>query len=228
MLRRSAPLAALPVDVVPLALGAAVSPMLLVGQMRTLTAPGSGLRQSWAFVAGNAAVVAIWALLGLGSGVSLPARPTAGADPVSAGIHLVLALVLLAIGCGALQHQGAMASAEEAPGGGAGRSPARSFGLGLALMAGNLTSLVLYLPALQDLARAGLRPDVLVTLVLLVSLITLAASLLPPLALTFTGGWGRARLEQLSRWTLIHQRQINAGLCFVFAAYLTFSGLARL
>ena len=51
--------AAPPLDVVPLALGAAVSPMLLVGQMRTLTAPGSGVRQSWAYLAGNALVVDI-------------------------------------------------------------------------------------------------------------------------------------------------------------------------
>ncbi len=195
--------------------------MLLVGQMRTLTAPGSGLRQSWAYVAGNAVVVAGWALVGLGSGGSLPARPVAGADPVSAGIRLVLAAVLFAIGARALHREGP--SASTAPGG-----LARSFGLGLALMAGNLTSLVLYLPALQDLARSGLAAGPLAALVLLVSLVTLAPSLLPPLALVLTGAWGRARLEQLCHWTLAHQGQINGGLCFLFAAYLGWSGVARL
>jgi len=50
-----------PLDVLPLALGAAASPMLLVGQMRTLTAPGSGVRRSWAYLAGNALVVVVWA-----------------------------------------------------------------------------------------------------------------------------------------------------------------------
>jgi hypothetical protein len=216
-------LAALPLDVVPLALGAAVSPLLLVGQMRTLTAPGSGERQAWAFVAGNAVVVAAWAVLGLGSGGSLPARASAGPDPVSAGIHLVLAAVLLAIGCSALRREGGTVSS-----GSGGHGLGCSFALGLALMAGNLTSLVLYLPALQDLARAGLAPASLALLVLLVSLITLAPSLLPPLTLALTGAWGRIRLEALCRWTLRHQSAINAGLCFVFAAYLTRSGLARL
>ncbi len=212
-----------PLDVVPLALGAAVSPMLLVGQMRTLTAPGSGVRQSWAYVAGNAVVVAGWALVGLGSGGSLPTRAAAGADPVSAGVRLVLAAVLLAIGARALHREGPTAST--APGG---QSLGRSFGLGIALMAGNLTSLVLYLPALQDLARSGLAAAPLAALVLLVSLVTLAPSLLPPLVLVLTGAWGRARLEQLCHWTLAHQGRINGGLCFVFAAYLGWSGVARL
>lgn len=197
--------------------------MLLVGQMRTLTAPGSGVRQSWAYVAGNAVVVAGWALVGLGSGGSLPTRPDVGADPVSAGLRLVLAALLLAIGARALHREDATAS--PAP---AGHSLGRSFGLGIALMAGNLTSLVLYLPALQDLARSGLAGGPLAALVLLVSLVTLAPSLLPPLVLVLTGAWGRARLEQLCRWTVAHQGLINGGLCFLFAAYLGWSGVARL
>ncbi len=197
--------------------------MLLVGQMRTLTAPGSGVRQSWAYVAGNAVVVVAWALVGLGSGGSLPSRPIAGADPVSAGVRLVLAAVLLAIGARALHREGVTAS--PAPGG---PSMGRSFGLGIVLMAGNLTSLVLYLPALQDLARSGLAAGPLAALVLLVSLVTLAPSLLPPLVLALTGAWGRARLDQLCHWTLAHQGQINGGLCFLFALYLGWSGVARL
>jgi len=211
-------LTALPFDVLPLALGAAVSPLLLVGQMRTLTAPGSGVKQSWAYAAGSVLVVGGWALVGLGSGGSLPDRPAAGADPVSAGLHLVLAAVLLAIGFRSLHRDGA--TEPPAP---AGASLARCFAMGVALMAGNLTSLVLYLPAVQDLARSGLA-----AMVLLVSLITLAPSLLPPVLLLLTGAWGRARLGQLCGWTLVHQGQINAGLCFVFAAYLGRSGVARL
>ncbi len=197
--------------------------MLLLGQMRTLTAPGSGVRQSWAYVAGNAVVVVGWALVGLGSGGSLPSRPAAGADPVSAGVRLVLAAVLLAIGARALHREGPTASTS--PGG---QSLGRSFGLGIALMAGNLTSLVLYLPALQDLARSGLAAGPLAALVLLVSLVTLAPSLLPPVVLVLTGAWGRARLEKLCHWTLAHQGRINGGLCFLFAAYLGWSGVARL
>ncbi len=209
----------------PLALGAAVSPLLLVGQLRTLTTPGSGVKQSWAYAAGNALVVVGWALVGLGSGGSLPDRPAAGPDPVSAGLHLLLAALLLAIGVRSLHRDGGTGSTAPGP---TGASLARSFALGAALMAGNLTSLVLYLPALQDLARSGLATGPLAAMVLLVSLITLAPSLLPPVVLLLTGAWGLARLGQLCRWTLAHQGQINAGLCFVFAAYLGRSGVARL
>ncbi len=197
--------------------------MLLVGQLRTLTTPGSGVRQGWAYVAGNAVVVAGWALVGLGSGGSLPTRAAAGADPVSAGLRLVLAAVLLAIGARAVQREDSTVS--PAPGR---QSLARAFGLGIALMAGNLTSLVLYLPALQDLARSGLAAGPLAALVVLVSLVTLAPSLLPPVLLVLTGAWGRDRLEQLCRWTLAHRGRINGGICFGFAAYLGWSGVARL
>ncbi len=87
---------------------------------------------------------------------------------------------------------------------------------------------MLYLPALQDLARSGLAAVPLAALVLLVSLVTLAPSLLPLMVLLLTGAWGRARLERLCGWILVHQGQINAGLCLGFAAYLGRSGVARL
>jgi threonine/homoserine/homoserine lactone efflux protein len=51
--------------VLPLALGAAVSPLLLVAQVLTLTSPGSGLRRGWFFALGSTLVVAVWVVLGL-------------------------------------------------------------------------------------------------------------------------------------------------------------------
>lgn len=196
--------------------------MLLVGQMRTLTAPGSGVRQSWAYVAGNAVVVAGWALVGLGSGA--PCRPA----PPPAPIRCPPACGWFWPPCCSPSAPGPCKVRGHRPPPPRGQSLGRSFGLGIALMAGNLTSLVLYLPALQDLARSGLAAAPLAALVLLVSLVTLAPSLLPPLVLVLTGAWGRARLEQLCHWTVAHQGRINGGLCFVFAAYLGWSGVARL
>ncbi|MDM7937791.1 MAG: GAP family protein [Cyanobium sp. CZS 48M] len=214
----------LALEVLPLALGAAVSPLLLVGQVLTLTSPGSGLRRGWCFALGSALVVALWALLGLATGAALPAR-IPGPDPVSACLHLVLAIFLVVLGIEMLQrpdHQKAATPASVA-------HPLRaSLLLGMGLMAANLTSLVLFLPAIQDLARSGVSPMTRALMAALVSLITLLPSLGPPLALVLAGSAGRRSLVIMSGWCECHQRQINAALCFGFSIYLAISGLLRL
>lgn len=230
----------LALQVLPLALGAAVSPLVLVGQVLTLTRPGSGLRDGWSYAAGTAVVVALWLFLGLTVGGLLPPRPS-GPDPVSAAVHLMLALVLLAIGAARFLRPPAggygpaaasAASTEPAPTAASAdrrRPPLRrSFLLGLGAMASNLTSLVLVLPASEDLARAGLNPDTKALFVLLVGLITLLPSLAPPLALAAAGTAGRRMLQGLSVWTDTHQRAIGATLCFAFALLLAANGLSRL
>ena len=214
----------LALDVLPLALGAAVSPLLLVGQVLTLTSPGSGLRRGWCFALGSALVVAVWAVLGLATGAALPAR-SSGPDPVSACLHLVLAIVLVVIGIEMLQRPEPQKVAPTAPV----AHPLRgSFLLGLGLMAANLTSLVLFLPAIQDVARSGVAPIPRALMVGLVSLITLLPCLGPLLALVLSGSSGRRRLVALSSWSERHQRQINAALCFGFGVFLTISGCFRL
>ncbi len=211
-------------EVLPLALGAAVSPLLLVGQVLTLTSPGTGLRRGWCFAFGSALVVVVWAVLGLATGAALPAR-SSGPDPVSACLHLVLAIVLVVIGIEILQRPAPRKVAPTAPV----AHPLRgSFLLGLGLMAANLTSLVLFLPAIQDVARSGASTFTQGLMVGLVSLITLLPALGPLLALVLAGSSGRRRLVALSSWSERHQRQINAALCFGFSIYLAISGLLRL
>ena len=46
--------------ILPLALGSAVSPLVLVAQILTVTRSGSGLRAGWWFGLGSAVVVALW------------------------------------------------------------------------------------------------------------------------------------------------------------------------
>ena len=214
----------LALDVLPLAVGAAVSPLLLVGQVLTLTTPGSGLRRGWCFALGSALVVALWTVLGLATGAVLPARAP-GPDPVSACLHLVLAVVLVVIGIEILWRPEARKVATSAPV----AHPLRgSFLYGIGLMAANLTTLVLFLPAIQDVARSGLSAITQAVMVAMVSAITLLPSLAPPLALVLAGSSGRRTLVTLSGWTERHQRQINAVLCFGFGVFLAISGCSRL
>ena len=228
--------------ILPLALGSAVSPLVLVAQILTVTRSGSGLRAGWWFVLGSAVLVSLWIGLALVVGHALP-QPAPGPDPESACLRLVLALVLLGLGLKLLQ--AAPASVES---NGVSQSPARdglatgtqdrqatrrhplrrAFGLGLVTMASNLTSLVLVFPAVHDLGRDRLPGLEELLLVGLIAFFTLLPSLAPPLLLLVSGAGGQRQLERLNGWTQAHQRQISGGLCLAFGLLLTVSGLSSL
>lgn len=243
--------------ILPLALGSAVSPLVLVAQILTVTRSGSGLRAGWWFGLGSAVVVALWITLALVVGHALP-QPAPGPDPESAALRLVLALVLLGLGLRLLQAAPAPTQASvdqesvdqesvdqqraientQARGrdprgsqggqGAPGHPLRRAFGLGLVTMASNLTSLVLVFPAVHDLGRDRLPGLEEGLLVGLIALFTLLPSLAPPLLLLISGAGGRRQLERLNGWTQPHQRQISGGLCLGFGLLLAFSGLSRL
>ena len=228
--------------ILPLALGSAVSPLVLVAQILTVTRSGSGLRAGWWFGLGSAVVVALWIGLALVVGHALPQAP-AGPDPESAALRLVLALVLLGLGVKLLGAAPApvQSNAElESPaqdgsapgrldGQASRRHPMRrAFGLGLVTMASNLTSLVLVFPAVHDLGRDRLPGLEEALLVGLIALCTLLPSLAPPLLLLVSGAPGQRQLELLNGWTQAHQRQISGGLCLGFGLLLALSGLSSL
>ena len=228
--------------ILPLALGSAVSPLVLVAQILTVTRSGSGPRAGWWFGLGSAVVVALWIGLALVVGHALPQAP-AGPDPESAALRLVLALVLLGLGVKLLGAAPApvQSNAElESPaqdgsapgrldGQASRRHPMRrAFGLGLVTMASNLTSLVLVFPAVHDLGRDRLPGLEEALLVGLIALCTLLPSLAPPLLLLVSGAPGQRQLELLNGWTQAHQRQISGGLCLCFGLLLALSGLSSL
>ena len=163
------PFQAAALAILPLALGASVSPLVLVAQILTVTGSDSGLRAGWWYLLGSAVVVALWIALALVVGHALP-QPAPGPDPESACLRLVLALVLLGLGLRLLQRPPAAAEAragqasaapevppkggrvdgsqtlDDQAGQGTRRHPLRrAFGLGLVTMGSNLTSLVLVL-----------------------------------------------------------------------------------
>jgi len=46
-------------EILPLALGAALSPLVVAGEIYCISEPAAGLRRGWRFTAGNALVVRI-------------------------------------------------------------------------------------------------------------------------------------------------------------------------
>ena len=81
----------------PLAIGAAVSPMVLVFQLLNLSSPRRGLARSGAFLLGCMLVVTLWLLCAGWIAALLPPAVT-GPDPFAAAFDALFALLLLALG----------------------------------------------------------------------------------------------------------------------------------
>lgn len=206
--------------VLPLAIGAAVSPVVLVVQLLNLSIPRRALARSGAFLLGCTLVVLLW-LLCAGWIASLLPIAQRGPDPIAAAFDAMFALVLSALGQRILQQPRPV---EPCPAPAGVMAPALS---GLALMGCNLSSLVLFLPAVQDITRAPLVGPAWWAAAVSLMLVTLLPAWLPPLLVLLLGARGRAVLARLSSWVVPRQRGINASVCFVLALVLALRALAR-
>lgn len=200
---------------IPLAAGAAISPTTLAVQLVTLSRPTAPLARAWAIAAGYATVLVIEMFIAFGLAAS-----TGGSDTPSkteAGVKLAFAVALVWLGIRALHSPPKPPKPEPET-----TEPklARYFVVGLVLMAVNVTSAVLYLPAMHDVGTAdidGLGKAGTAVLVLLIAAIPAVA---PPLAVTLLGERAQRALDRLSAFAAQHRRAINAGICFAFAAFL--------
>ncbi|HEX5145815.1 MAG TPA: GAP family protein [Conexibacter sp.] len=206
--------------VLPLALGAAVSPTILALQLLTLSRRTAPLARSWAVAAGCALVLAGFSVLAL-----LLARSTGGSDsPDVAGgvVKLVAAALLVAVGLRQLRKAPDAQPRPERES----RHPLRaSFALGAAMMLSNFSTIVLYFPAMHEIGIADAAlADKLVAFALLFA-ITLLTAVGPPLVVTLMGARATPALERLNRFFTAHRRGIGAAICFTFAVLLTIAGL---
>jgi hypothetical protein len=207
--------------VLPLAIGAAISPMVLVFQLLNISSPRLALARSVAFLLGCAVMVGLW-LLCAGWIASLLPITTTGPDPVAAAFDAVFAILLAALGQRIL-HQGRPDQPRPAQAGL--MAPALS---GLALMGCNVSSLVLFLPAIQDITRASLQGLAWWGMALVIVLFTLSPAWFPPLVVLLLGSHGRAALTRLSGWVVPRQRGINASVCFALAVLLALRASTRI
>ena len=186
--------------VLPLALGAAISPTLLALQLLVLTGSTKALARAWALAAGSAAVLALFSLLGLTILNHLhPAehrhRSLHGAVImfIAAGILAVLAIrTIRRKPMPADEHTSRTASRLQT-------APTYWFvGVGAIGMVLNFSTLVLFLPALHEITRSATSfTDRFIAFVLLF-VITLAPVIGPALAVTILGDRARPCLTRLT------------------------------
>jgi len=211
--------------VIPLALGAALTPTIIGVQLVTLSSAIRPMARAWTLAAGCAVVLlAVSALALLVAGIS-----NALDDPSPAGgaVKLAAGLLLAGLGVRALRHRG---DAEPAP------APEnagpvhlrRSFALGAGLMAANFSSLVLYFPAMHAIGISDASAGARVVAFVLVFSIALIPAWGPPASVMALGDRARGPLDRLSRFFTAHRRTIAVTLCFGFAVLLIAVGLNEL
>jgi hypothetical protein len=101
----------------------------------------------------------------------------------------------------------------------------RAFSIGMGLMAPNLSSLVLFFPALADITRGSPSSTEGFVLIGLLVLLTMSPCLVPLLLVRFAGRSGRVLLDRFNSWLKPKQWALGLLVCFATASYLIISGI---
>jgi integral membrane sensor domain MASE1 len=183
--------------VLPLAVGAAVSPTLLALQLIVLSSPTSRLARAWALVAGSALVLAAFSLLCATALARV--RPSHGHKSVTDAVVLIASGVLLA--------------------GLAIRSRVRR------PMVVNFSTLLLVLAAVHEITHSTADTTARAAAFVVLYLIVLLPVLVPVVAAQVLGDRADHALDVTHRWVGRNARTIGTVIEAVFAVYLVVKGV---
>jgi len=92
----------------------------------------------------------------------------------------------------------------------------------------NLTSLVLYMPALQDADRARTGGSAMVVAVVVLFLFTALPALVPLVGRIVAPGASARASPRLGTFMTVHKRGVTVTVAGIFGTYLVVRGLGRL
>ena len=189
-------------------------------QLATLTGPRR-LARGGALALGAALPLAIFAAIAAAVGSSASTREPSDVKPI---LDIVFGVVLVAIGAQRLGSQPKEKTEKKEHH----ASVGRSFAIGFAAMATNVTTLALFVPAMKLIAAADVSSGSKAVAAAIVFAITLTVVLVP-LALTALAPVTAGRLlDRLGGWMHEHQRGISVVLAFGFGLYLLVKGVLAL
>jgi hypothetical protein len=204
-------------EVIPLALGAAISPVIFLLQLNTLTGDRPIARGS-ALTAGAAVVLIVVSTIG----VLVGDTGFSTNDTLKAAINIGFGILLVAVGLRALvrppKPKAPKTDAKPPSIGG-------SFLAGAGGMASNLTTFALYTPALALIAGSGLllRQQGIAALIILV--ITLMVAWVPLVLAAVVPGASTRLLPWLGGWMTANNRWIQVVLGLGFGIWLLIKGV---
>ena len=212
--------------VVPLALGAAVSPAVLTVGVLILCSTRRPVARGTLFALGSITVVVVLTLLGLTVLDRFATHhPSATQRAVTDGVDVTIGLVLLALALRtALRPRDPTAHVQA-------KQPtdhgglATAFALGIVMMVTNVSTIVLYIPAMRDIGRADVSEADKVLAVLVVLVIVSLPATLPLLLRVVAPGPSQRALTRLDATITRHRRTIVCIVEVVFGAYLVLKGI---
>jgi hypothetical protein len=211
-----------------LALGAAVSPGLLAFELLILASDRQPKARAWCYFLGVLSVIGVCTMIGiaivravLGSVDTLPIGLVVGAKALLAMAFALVGIAYLR----PLRQDGALVRWEARL---RRAGLAAFYGVGIATMMTNWSTIVLYLTALDVVRRAADPVAVRAVASILILLITVAPLLLPVLAVTMVGHRSDPMLARLNAFTTRYARQLNAGIFLLVAAVFACSAMTDL
>lgn len=208
-------------SVLPLAIGAAISPTILAAQLLMLSSKSQPIKKSAVALLGSGLILIIYTAIPLVIGAT--SSGTSHPGTVDGIVKLVFAVILLALGIKAAANSGAKSKEQKKPT--QGPSLVRSFEFGAVMMAINFTTMALYFPAIHEVAASSVSSSDKFIAILVLFLITMIPAYGPLLATLAFGDHARRVLAKLNDFLTTHQQGVKVAICFLFAAYLGVSGL---
>lgn len=214
--------------VVPLALGAAISPTLFALEVLVLSGRHHPVARAWAVTGGATIVLIAFSALGL----TLLKNLHSGHNhsPADASIDLAAGVLLTLLAARALHPRKTAAESHND------RTQKRLSDRPTILFAGvgalgmllNFSTLLLFLPALHEISRSSVSlADKAVTWLILV-VITLLPVLIPITLVMVMGPRASPLLDRLHTFVGRHSRQITVTIELLFAVVLIWKGIAKL
>lgn len=212
-------------QVLPLALGAAVSPVILLLQVATLGSKRRPVARALLVLLGCTTVVVTVVLVVVLGHHRTTATTSATDRLISGWIKISLAIVLLGVAVRTALTPRASVDAEPPPDDGDGRvHPVRSVLLGVAAMLTNVTTLVLLIPAVRDAATASIPTVERIAVLVITGAIVLVPAYGPLVVVAALGRRGPATLAALGAWLHRNQRTISVAVSLGFALLLGITG----
>lgn len=209
--------------VVPLSLGAMISPTLLTAVVLVLSGRVAPRARAWSFNAGAATILLAFTLA-----VPLLVRTFGATNPrLVDGVDVGLGVLLLGLGVWTLVRRKPSASAtRRAPKKTAAATPSLGeyFAFGAAMIATDFSSLVLYVAAIKDISRAHIVVGARLAVALLPFIAVLAPALVPALFGTVAPRESDRLLRPVAAWVGKYAKTITVAVSLVFGVYLIAKG----
>jgi len=207
-------------EIVPMAFAAAISPVIFLLQLNTLTGKRP-LARGAAVTGGAAGVLIIVSSIG----VALGGTGFSSDDWLQAAIKISFGGLLRAIGGRALVRPPEPKKTKPDTGS---ASVGRAFVEGAAAMGSNLTTFALYIPALALIAGSGLGLGERGVAALIILVITLVLAWVPLMAAAVIPHATERWLPAMGRWMTTNDRWVQVVLGFGFGTWLTAAGIGQL